>query len=108
EDRATGFLIPTYGQSSLRGQSIHNALFWAINRSQDATLLHDWFSKTGQGVGGEYRYNLGLGNDGAISTYLLDQHETTYQQPGGGTLSYPAKRSYEIRGGASQLLPGRL
>ena len=58
EDRATGFLIPTYGASSLRGQSIHNAFFWAINRSQDATFLHDWFSKAGQGVGGEYRYNL--------------------------------------------------
>ena len=49
EDRATGFLLPTYGSSTLRGQSIHNAFFWAIDRSQDATLLHDWFSKTGQG-----------------------------------------------------------
>jgi len=50
DDRATGFLIPTYGSSSLRGQSIHNAFFWAIDRSQDATIMHDWFSKTGQGV----------------------------------------------------------
>ena len=38
DDRATGFLIPTYGSSTLRGQSIHNAFFWAINRSQDATV----------------------------------------------------------------------
>ena len=51
DNRATGFLIPTYGISTLQGQSIHNAFFWAINRSQDATFLHDWFSKTGQGVG---------------------------------------------------------
>ena len=43
DDRATGFLIPTYGSSTLRGQSLHNAFFWAINRSQDATFMHDWY-----------------------------------------------------------------
>jgi LPS-assembly protein len=42
EDRATGILLPTYGMSSYRGQTIHNGFFWAINRSQDATLMHDW------------------------------------------------------------------
>ena len=66
EDRATGFLIPTYGQSTLRGHSIHDAFFWAMNRSQDATILHDWFSKTGQGIGSEYRYNFGPVADGNI------------------------------------------
>jgi hypothetical protein len=66
DGRATGFLMPTYGSSSLRGQSFHNGFFWAINRSQDATILHDWFSKTGQGLGSEYRYNAGSG-DGNIS-----------------------------------------
>ena len=74
--------MPTYGSSSLRGQSIHNAFFWAIDRSQDATILHDWFSKTGQGVGSEYRYNVGTG-DGNIRAYLDDQHATTYVQPDG-------------------------
>jgi LPS-assembly protein len=108
EGRATGVLLPTYGSSSLRGHSIHNGFFWAINRSQDATLLHDWFSKTGQGVGGEYRYNFGRGNDGTISTYLLNQHETSYLQPGGTPSNYPASRSYEVRGAASQTLPGNL
>ena len=39
DDRATGFLLPTYGRSTYRGQSLSNAFFWAINRSQDATLL---------------------------------------------------------------------
>ena len=108
EDRATGFLIPTYGASSLRGQSIHNAFFWAIDRSQDATVLHDWFSKTGQGVGGEYRYNFGAGSDGNIRTYLLDQHDTTLVGSDGSDTLYPGSRSYEIRGGANQLLPGNL
>ncbi len=106
EDRATGVLIPTYGSSSLRGQSIHNAFFWAIDRSQDATILHDWFSKTGQGVGSEYRYNFGAGSDGDLRAYLLDQHAATYVRPGGSTpVTTDASRSFEIRGGANQVLP---
>ena len=80
EDRATGFLIPTYGTSSLRGQSLHNAFFWAINRSQDATFLHDWFSKTGQGVGSEYRYNVGTRRRQHPRVSADDQHDTTYTQ----------------------------
>ena len=105
DNRATGFLIPTYGSSTLRGQSIHNAFFWAINRSQDATILHDWFSKTGQGVGSEYRYNFGGGSDGNVRAYMLDQHEATYPQTDGTTTTVPASRSYEVRGGANQKLP---
>ena len=99
EDRATGFLLPTYGSSTLQGHSIHNAFFWAINRSQDATILHDWFSKTGQGVGTEYRYNFGGGSDAILRAYLLDQHATTALQN---------VKSYQLTGSANQLLPGRL
>jgi LPS-assembly protein len=102
EGRATGFLIPTYGSSTIRGQSLHNAFFWAINRSADLTMMHDWFSRTGQGLGGEYRYNLGGGSDGTIRTYLLDQRETTYETFG----RLPGSRSYEIRGSGNQVLPG--
>ena len=64
DDRATGFLIPTYGTSTLRGQSLSNAFFWAISRSQDATFEHDWFSKAGQQMGGEYRYIVSGGSQG--------------------------------------------
>ena len=45
DDRATGFLLPTYGTSTLRGQAISNGFFWAIDRSQDATFFHDWFTR---------------------------------------------------------------
>ena len=108
ENRATGFLIPTYGISTLQGQSIHNAFFWAINRSQDATILHDWFSKTGQGVGSEYRYNFGGGSDGSVRAYMLNQHEASYPQSNGTTTTVPASRSYEVRGGLNQALPWKL
>src|SRR6185312_7865335 len=87
DDRATGFLIPTYGSSTLRGQQLHNAFFWAIDRSQDATIEHELYSKIGQGVAGEYRYNFGPGSDGFMTTHFLDQHEATYVQDDGTTQS---------------------
>jgi LPS-assembly protein len=55
DERATGFLLPSYGASTVRGQAVSNAFFWAINRSQDATFFHDWFTRSGQGTGAEYR-----------------------------------------------------
>jgi LPS-assembly protein len=108
EDRATGFLIPTYGASTLRGQQIHNAFFWAINRSQDATFMHDWYSKTGNGVGTEYRYNYGGGDDGSIRAHLLDQTESTYVATDGTIQKLDASRSYDIVGSMSQTLTPRL
>ena len=108
EGRATGILLPTYGQSSLRGQEFSNAFFWAIDRSQDATLLHDWFSKTGQGVGGEYRFNFSPTADGYLRSYLLEQRETSYPQSDGTTKVFDASRTYEIRGAANQALPGNI
>jgi LPS-assembly protein len=103
DDRATGFLIPTYGTSTFRGQSLSNAFFWAIDRSQDATIMHDWFSKAGQQVGGEYRYVLSPGSTGTIRTSLLDEKAQTPE--GGGTATAP-QRSYRIDGGMTQNLGG--
>jgi LPS-assembly protein len=107
DDRATGFLIPTYGLSTIRGQSIHNAFFWAINRSQDATFLYDWFSKTGSGAGSEYRYVLGGGSDGQMTAYMLDQKPVTYTNANGPSSQQPASRSYTVIGSANQTLPAR-
>jgi LPS-assembly protein len=101
--RATGFLLPTYGTSTLRGQSISNAFFWAINRSEDATFFHDWFTRTGTGMGSEYRYIAGLQSAGNVRFYRFAQHEATYTQSGvTGTL--PAKTSYEFTGAVTQAL----
>jgi lipopolysaccharide assembly outer membrane protein LptD (OstA) len=108
DDRATGLLIPTYGSSALRGQSLHNAFFWVIDRSQDMTFTHDWFSKTGWGAGSEYRYNYGPGSNGNIRWNLLDEHETSYVQDDGSVQPLPASRSYEVHGGATETLPGNL
>ncbi len=106
DDRATGFLLPTYGSSTIRGQSISNAFFWAIDRSQDLTFLHDWFTSTGQGAGAEYRYVAAPGAEGFFRAYWLDEDESTIDNSGGGSLTTPSARSYELRGDAAQPLPG--
>jgi LPS-assembly protein len=104
EDRSTGFLLPVYGSSTVRGQSLSNAFFWAINRSQDATFTYDWYSKTGQGVGGEYRYELGAGNRGNAELNMLNEHGAEYRQDDGTVRTTEAARNFLIRGGLSQAL----
>ena len=97
DGRATGFLLPTYGASRLRGQALSNAFFWAMGRSQDATFFHDWFTRTGQGVGAEYRYVAAAQSLGNARVYWLDQHEATYTDDG-QTSTLPATQSFELTG----------
>jgi LPS-assembly protein len=100
DDRATGFLIPTYGTSTLRGQGLSNAFFWAINRSQDATIEHDWYSQAGQQIGGEYRYVLNPGSQGTATVSVFDEKT----QSTGGTMEAGGARSYRVDGGMTQNL----
>jgi hypothetical protein len=107
DDRATGFLLPTYGRSTYLGQSISNAFFWAINRSQDLTAFHDWYTKTGQGVGTEYRYMASGTSEGFFRAHWLNGKEATYEYLG-ETVTTPARRSYELRGALSHTFPGNV
>jgi LPS-assembly protein len=54
--RLTGFLLPTYGNSSLDGLTLQNAFFWAISDYKDMTFYSDYRGKTGHGTGLEFRY----------------------------------------------------
>jgi LPS-assembly protein len=108
EDRSTGFLIPIYGTSTIKGQMLKNAFFWAINRSHDATFFHDYFSKTGQGFGGEYRYVQSSASSGNVQTYILREHDASYQQPNGTVTTQPGIDSYQINGSVLQSLPAHL
>ncbi len=97
DERATGFLLPTYGTSTLRGQAISNAFFWAIGRSQDATFFYDWFTRAGQGAGAEYRYVAAAQSFGNVRFYRIDQNEHEYTD-NGQTSTLPATKSFEISG----------
>jgi len=101
DERATGFLLPTYGASTFRGQSLSNAFFWALGRSQDVTLFHDWFSRTGQGAGAEYRWVANGASYGTFRVYALNQREAEFNQSG-HVATLPAESSYQLTGTGSQ------
>jgi lipopolysaccharide assembly outer membrane protein LptD (OstA) len=103
DDRATGFLLPTYGRSNIQGQSISNAFFWAISRSQDLTVLHDWYTATGQGYGSEYRWMRSPTSAGNLRAYRLQQKAASVNG-----IDLPESRSLLLNGSITQDLPLRL
>jgi LPS-assembly protein len=53
--RRSGFLIPVIGQSSTRGTIVGDGFYWAINRSNDATLGASLYSARGWAQHGIFR-----------------------------------------------------
>jgi len=53
--RQSGFLIPNIGTSSIKGAILGESIFWAINRSTDAHIGAEYFSKRGWAPQGEFR-----------------------------------------------------
>jgi LPS-assembly protein len=97
QGRSTGFLLPTYTNSTYQGTSLSNAFFWAINRSQDATFYHDWTTKSGQGGRVDYRYVRSPDSRGNATFHIFQTPEI---------LTTAASRSIQINGDANQWLPG--
>jgi len=106
-ERATGFLLPTYGTSTYRGQAISNGFFWAIDRSRDLTLMHDWFTRSGQGAGAEYRYVADAQSSGTVKVYRFTRKTTTYEEKGVTTV-IPAEQGIEVQAAVSHRLSQRL
>jgi hypothetical protein len=104
DQRQTGFLMPTYGSSTLKGQIISNGFFWALGRSRDMTFLHDFYSKTGQAVSGEYRY-MAVAGSGNLQSNFIDNHPVTYVNNGVSNPVAGAK-NIQLNGNMSQGLPG--
>ncbi len=107
DDRATGFVIPTYGTATIAGQKLSNGFFWAIGRSHDAMFVHDWFTKTGQGMGARYRYILGPGSQGNARFYRLNEKPLT-TVINGTPVASAGEKSYTFNGDLVQTLPGGL
>jgi LPS-assembly protein len=103
DDRSTGFLMPTYGTSTFRGQAVSNAFFWAIGRSHDATFFHDLFTRAGQGAGAEYRYVTGPQSSGTLRVYRFGRNRTESIDEGTTTV-LPSSTGYEVSGTAVHAL----
>ena len=56
--RKTGFLIPTWGTSSLYGVSLTTPYYWALAPNYDFTLTPKFTSRQGPLVQGEWRHRL--------------------------------------------------
>ncbi len=53
--RKSGFLIPVIGESNTRGTIIGDGFYWAINRSSDAVIGAELYSKRGWAQHADYR-----------------------------------------------------
>ena len=82
--RRTGFLIPRFGYGSGDGFTIRQPFFWAISRSQDATLTTIFRTKRGFELDGQYRYVLGERSRGELSGRYLYDWEPGDQPPNRG------------------------
>jgi len=53
--RQTGLLIPSFGNSSTKGKIAGESVYWVFNRSMDATLGGEYYSKRGWSQRAEFR-----------------------------------------------------
>ena len=92
-ERATGFLMPFVGSSSVQGFKVREAFFWNISPSQDATAALDYRGKLGTGADLEYRYKPSRTSDtyvwtryfrdtqlGASRWDLVTKHRTNFSE----------------------------
>ena len=92
-ERATGFLMPFVGSSSVQGFKVREAFFWNISPSQDMTAALDYRGKLGTGVDLEYRYKPSRTSDtyvwtryfrdtqlGASRWDLVTKHRTNFSE----------------------------
>ena len=62
--RASGFLVPSFGQSSHIGQFLTVPYYWAIDDQQDMTISPEITTGSGEQLGVEYRRRF---NNGAVN-----------------------------------------
>jgi LPS-assembly protein len=55
KDRSSGFLLPSSGQSNIKGRTFHLAYYQTLGRSADILLRGDFYSKRGYGLGFDFR-----------------------------------------------------
>jgi LPS-assembly protein len=71
KDRQTGFLMPTFGQSSEKGFIYRQPFYWAISDNMDLTLAPVYYSSRGLGLAGSYRYIFREGSRGELEGFYL-------------------------------------
>ena len=69
--RSTGILIPSIDDNSDGGTALAQSFFWAISRSQDATITAKYYTKRGWKALVNYRYVLNPTSSGELSSSFV-------------------------------------
>jgi len=72
-ERQSGFLMPQFGVSNRRGFQTLVPVYWAIDKSQDATLALDVETSARAGVVGEYRYAVSRQSRGRLEASYFNE-----------------------------------
>ncbi len=89
--RSSGLLLPSIGTSSRKGFTYSQPVFWAINRSMDATFNYDYYGNIGSGVGAEYRHRITESASGNARFFWLQGSDFTPEEIAAG--------AEQVRGG---------
>jgi LPS-assembly protein len=73
--RKSGFLFPTFGNSSSSGTTLAVPWYWNIAPNYDATFVPTWYSKRGGKLDSEFRYLSSYGRGAFNAEYLPDDQE---------------------------------
>jgi LPS-assembly protein len=98
ESRQSGLLIPVFGTSSTKGTTLGESVYLVFNRSMDATVGVQYFSKRGWSPSGDFRYR-GRGEDFATArfTALFDRGlAPTYINQGGQDILFSGRRDFDL------------
>ena len=86
-ERQSGLLFPSYAFSSNRGFVWQQPFYWAISKSQDATVTTDVETSARLGLYGEYRYAPSVRTEGQLAASYFNE-----QIRGPATTSTPVDR----------------
>lgn len=96
QNRRTGLLFPRVGLSNRRGLQILQPFYWAINKSQDATLSVDVETAQRVGVVAEHRYAIDRRSGGGMQVMYFNEamrgRATGVSIPGSEEVDVPENR----------------
>jgi LPS-assembly protein len=84
EPRRSGFLIPNFGNSSLRGTMVGGGYYWVINRSYDVTYRAQFFSNVGVAHHVDFRGKVNQTTDFDFILYGVNDHSQNQSVSTGG------------------------
>ena len=73
--RSSGLLMPGIGNSSRKGFMFSQPVFWAINRSMDATFTYEFYTRAGSAFRADYRHRITPGSSGNVRFFWLQGSE---------------------------------